>query len=151
MLALGVAAILPAVVVLLMVWHPVRDNLICRFLFCRWINGVVFGVAALCFLRKISTLGPADFGNHRQFLQIFLIFLAVAAILGNYGFLVVRGIVILQLLWASAVLNTFIDAYTWWALAVKVLTYAIILESLYLAIFPYRLRDRWLKHSRPIL
>jgi hypothetical protein len=140
---LTVAGFFPVGVLALVVWHPFGDDSMRDFLFNRWANSSVFLAAVACLFWKFSTLGDADFGGHRRVFQGLLALLAVGALWRNYGFLAVRGIVILQLLWVAAVLNALLDNYQWWALGVKVFAYAVAIESLYLAVCPYRLRDWW--------
>ncbi|MDR2677336.1 MAG: hypothetical protein LBB26_02085 [Puniceicoccales bacterium] len=138
-----VTGLLPAMVLVLAVWRPFGDDSIRCFLFSRRVNSAVFLAGAGCLFWKFSTLGDADFGEHRKVIEGFLALLAAGALWRNYGFLVVRGIVILQLLWSAAILNALLDNYQWWSLALKVFVYVIVLESLYLAVCPYRLRDWW--------
>jgi hypothetical protein len=140
---LSVASFLPVSVLALVVWHPFGGDSIRGFLLSRRVNSFIFLVAVACAFWRFSTLGNADFGGHKRIFQGFLVLLAAGALWRNYGFLAVRGIAILQLLWVAAVLNALLDNYQWWALAIKVFAYAIVLESLYLAVCPYRLRDWW--------
>jgi hypothetical protein len=137
------AGLIPVGVLALVVWHPFERDFVYRILFNKWINFSIFLAAVVCLFWKFSTLSDADFGGHRRIFQAFLVLLAAGAIWRNYGFLAVRGVVILQLLWAAAVLNALLDHYQWWALGIKVFAYGIVLESLYLAVYPYRLRDWW--------
>ncbi|MDR2436280.1 MAG: hypothetical protein LBD33_03165 [Puniceicoccales bacterium] len=139
------ASFIPVGVLALVVWHPFECTIVRGILFNRRVNRGIFLAALVCLLVKFSTLGDADFGGHRRIFQIFLAFLAVGALWRNYGFLAVRGIVILQLLWACAVLNALLDNYQWWALGIKIFVYGIVLESLYLAVCSYRLRDWWMR------
>jgi hypothetical protein len=143
------AGFLPIGVLALATWRPLGSGFIHGFLFNRWANFGVFSAAVACVFWKFSTLGDADFGGHRRIFQVLLALLAVGAIWRNYGFLVVRGIVILQLLWASTVLNALLDDYRWWVLVIKGFVYGIVLESLYLAVCPYRLRDWWQRNAHP--
>jgi hypothetical protein len=137
------AGLIPVGILTLTVWHPRKDDFIHKILFNRRMDSGVFLAAIICLFWKFSMLGDADFCEHRKVCHVLLVFLAAGAIWKNYGFLAVRGIIILQLIWASAILQALLDHYQWWALMIKTFVYIVILESLYLAIYPYRLRDWW--------
>jgi hypothetical protein len=140
---LTVGALLQILLLALVLRNPFRRDTILKILHSQAVNRLIFFLAATAFLRKILSLGEADFGNYRIFLFFLFALLAISALFANYGFLAVRGLVILQLLWANALLRTGLGHYSLPWLLLKFATYGFILFALYLAVYPYRLRD-WL-------
>jgi hypothetical protein len=106
-------------------------------------NRSIFAVAAAAFLHKVSTLGAADFGEHRLALLLLFGVLALLALFYNPDFLAVRGLAILQLLWANALLRTGLGHFSVPWLTAKLFAYASILLAILLTVRPYCLRD-WL-------
>lgn len=108
---------------------------------------VFFGAAAVWFLWHISQLGPADFGQYKQWLLIIFGIAAVGAFYYIPDFLAVRGLAALVLLSARVLLDA---AYMQYGepqrLVLVTFVYVAILAALYFGTVPYRLRDlfNWL-------
>jgi hypothetical protein len=132
-----------AALLLLIRYQPFRRESVEWALRSRRVNGGVFAAGALCFLQKVSTLGDADFGAHRSLLVGLFGLLALASLIANYGFLGVRGLAILQLLWANAALDICRGCFSLPWLVFKFYAYACVCLAIYLTLYPYRLRD-WL-------
>jgi hypothetical protein len=112
------------------------------------VNRSIFAVAAVTFLHKITTLGAADFGEHRTLLLILFGTLALLVLVHNPDFLAVRGLAILQFLWANELLKTGQGHFSTPWLTAKLFAYASILLALTLTVRPYLLRD-WLTGKSP--
>lgn len=102
---------------------------------------VTFGIAGLWFLWIIAHLGEADFGEYKNWLL--LIFGAV--VLGSFfylkDFLFVRGLAILELLIAKFLLDVAYMQEPLGRLFLVVFTYLLIIQALYFAALPYKMRD----------
>lgn len=111
---------------------------------------IVFGLAGLWFLWNVAHLGEADFGQYKNWLL--LIF--GASILGSFfylkDFLIVRGLSVLELLLAKIVLDIAYMQPPLGRLFLVVFVYLIIIQALYFAVFPYKMRDflNWLFESK---
>lgn len=122
--------------------HPFSNGAICRFLRDGRVNFILFSAGSFWFLIQIAGLGEADFGQYKSFLFVFFLVLYIYCFKFNYGFLGVRGLSILFLVWSNEMLNGLLSArYDAISILLKIYIYFIILSSLYLAAFPYRLRD----------
>jgi hypothetical protein len=112
---------------------------------------VLFGVGAAWFLYIVTQLTEADFGNYR--LVLFVVFVGIAILSFKLvpDFLAVRGLAVLVLLGAGSFLTA---AFMKWEYSQRLfmvaLVYAAIISSLFLAGYPYRMRDflEWL-FARP--
>lgn len=112
---------------------------------------VLFGLGAGWFLYIVTQLTEADFGNYKPVL--FIVFAAIAILSFKLvpDFLAVRGLAVLVLLAAGSFLTA---AFMQWdhpqRLFMVALVYAAIIASLFLAGYPYRMRDflEWL-FARP--
>ncbi|MDR1436127.1 MAG: hypothetical protein LBI39_02910 [Puniceicoccales bacterium] len=132
----------------LLLRNPFSEAAVLRFLRSPIIDGAVFFAASAAFLRKVLSLGEADFGNFRPLIFCLFAFIAMAMLVRNYGFLSVRGQCVLQLLWANELLKCGLGHYSpIWILA-KLFAYATIILALYLTIYPYRMRDWLLRRCR---
>lgn len=113
---------------------------------------VLFGLGALWFLWRLSRAGEADLIFFQAPAPVMIGFgvLAVLAFIYTPDFLAVRGLAILVLLGAEPLLNA---AYMEWdhpqRLLMVTAVYAALAAALYLAAYPYRLRDwfDWLFRS----
>jgi hypothetical protein len=108
---------------------------------------LVFGSASLWFLFVyVATLGPADFGEHRNLLFAGFALIAVLAFFYVADFLAVRGLAALLLLYAALVLDSAFGMPQNSRLFLVAVIYLSIFLALYLAAVPYRLRDffNWL-------
>lgn len=108
---------------------------------------VAFGIGSLWFIYKVSQLGEADFGNHRNLLMSIFAIIAVLSYFYVPDFLAIRGVCIIWLLAAAEMLNAAFALYdTPGRLFLVVFAYFLILLSIYLAVAPYRSRDffEWL-------
>lgn len=103
---------------------------------------ILFGGAALWFLWHIWQLGPADFGQYKQWLLILFGVAAVGAFFYLPDFLAVRGAAALALLSSRVLLDA---AYMQYdapqRLVLVVFVYLAILAALYFGTVPFRLRD----------
>lgn len=112
---------------------------------------VLFGIGAAWFLYIITQLTEADFGSYK--IVLFVVFGAIAVLSFRLvpDFLAVRGLAVVILLAAGHFLAA---AFMKWdhpqRLFMVALVYMAILASLFLAGYPYRLRDffEWL-FARP--
>jgi hypothetical protein len=104
----------------------------------------LFGLGALWFIWRLSRAGEADLIFFQTPAPVMIGFgvLAVLAFIFTPDFLAVRGLCILVLLGAEPVLNA---AYMEWEHPQRLLmvtaVYAALAAALYLAAYPYRLRD----------
>jgi len=113
---------------------------------------VFFGAATLWFLRLLSQLGPADFGEYRQLFVLVFAAVGLGAFFVARDFLAVRGVAVLLLLAARYALDASL-VYTppptsriW----LNAFVYVVIVLSIYLGSTPYHVRDliAWL-YARP--
>lgn len=151
-MSLFLATLLPAIVVLLvglpfLLGGERTQRLSLAWMRSRVASVLLFGGGALWFLWHIWQLGPADFGQYKQWLLILFGIAAVGAFFYLPDFLAVRGGAALTLLSARVLLDA---AYMQYAepqrLVMVVLVYVAILAALYFGTVPYRLRDfvQWL-------
>lgn len=105
---------------------------------------VLFGLGALWFMWRLSRAGEADLIFFSAPAPVMIAFgvLAVLAFIYTPDFLAVRGLSVLILLGAEPLLNA---AYMEWEHPQRLLmvtaVYAALAAALYLAAYPYRLRD----------
>lgn len=111
---------------------------------------ILLGGAAAWFLYKVTQLGPADFGQYKNYLFGFFLATAVASFYFVPDFLAVRGLAALILLTAGALLNAAYMNFETPALILKTFVYVMIVISLVLGASPYKLRDffDWLYRSQ---
>lgn len=108
---------------------------------------ILFGGAAVWFLWHISQLGPADFGQYKQWLLILFGVAGIGAFYYIPDFLAVRGLAALVLLSARALLDIAYMQYDQpQRLVLVTFVYVAIIAALYFGTVPYRLRDlfNWL-------
>lgn len=155
-MSLFLATLIPGLSLLatggLLLWNaPVVGATARAFPRSRRASWVLFGAGAAWFLYIVTQLTEADFGDYK--LVLFAAFASIA-ILGFKlvpDFLAVRGLAVLVLLSAGSLLSA---AFMQWdhpqRLFMVSLVYAAIFASLFLAGYPYRLRDffNWL-FARP--
>jgi hypothetical protein len=104
----------------------------------------LFGLGALWFMWRLSRAGEADLIFFQAPAPVMIAFgvLAVLAFIYTPDFLAVRGLAVLILLGAEPLLNA---AYMEWEHPQRLLmvtaVYAALAAALYLAAYPYRLRD----------
>jgi hypothetical protein len=134
--------------VLLGIWNPCRRQTVLAVLRSRVCDGLLFFPAAALFLAKIARLGPADFGEHKFFLLGFFGLLALAVFWKNFGFLAVRGLAILLLLWANAVLQALLGNFAPPWLLAKAVAHGTVVLALVLTFWPYLLRDWLLRRAK---
>jgi hypothetical protein len=105
---------------------------------------VLFGTGALWFLWRLARAGEADLIFFQTPAPVMIAFgvLAVLAFVYTPDFLAVRGLSVLVLLGAEPLLNA---AYMEWEHPQRLLmvtaVYAGLAAAIYLAAYPYRLRD----------
>ena len=102
---------------------------------------LLLGIAAAWFLYKVLHLGPADFGQYRQWLFLGFAAVAIASFYYVPDFLAVRGLAALILLTAGVLLDAGYMQYGAPALIFKVFVYFAIVVALILGASPYKLRD----------
>lgn len=110
---------------------------------------VLFGFGAVCFVWRLSHAGESDLIFFKTPAPVMLGFgaLAVLALVYTPDFLAVRGLAILMLLAAEPLLHA---AYMEWSHPQRLLmvtaVYIGLTAALYLAAYPFRLRDffEWL-------
>ncbi|MDQ5977709.1 MAG: hypothetical protein QG602_681 [Verrucomicrobiota bacterium] len=104
----------------------------------------LFGLGALCFLWRLSRTGEADLIFFQTPMPVIIGFgaLAVLAFIYTPDFLAVRGLSVLVLLGAEPLLRA---AYMKWdhpqRLLMVTAVYVGLAAALYLAAYPFRLRD----------
>lgn len=113
---------------------------------------VFFGAATLAFLRVLSQLGPADFGDYRQILVVVFAAVGLGAFFVTKDFLAVRGLAVLALLAARAALDASM-AYTPppdSRVVLNIFVYIVIVLAIYLGASPFHARDMlaWLFAKR---
>lgn len=111
---------------------------------------ILLGGAAAWFLYKVTQLGPADFGQYKNYLFAFFLATAVGSFYFVPDFLAVRGLAALILLTAGALLKVGYMNFETAALILKFFVYVMIVIALILGASPYKLRDflDWLYRSQ---
>jgi len=103
---------------------------------------VLFGVGAAWFLWVIAHLTESDFGNYKIVLFVAFALIAVLSFKHVPDFLAVRGLTVIVLLAAGSFLSAaFMHYELKRRLFMVTLVYAAIFASLFLAGYPYRMRD----------
>lgn len=100
------------------------------------------GIATFWFLwRHVLFLSEADFGNYKMLIGLIALGTAILSFVFVPDFLAVRGLAMLSLLWSREVLDSaFLQEASTRLLLVSVI-YLIIITSIYLGAWPYRMRD----------
>ena len=94
------------------------------------------------FLWKITQLGPADFGDYKNWLLILFGATVVGSILFVQDFLAVRGVAILILLSANTGLKSAFGLYdTPERLVLVSILYVFIVAAIYYGTVPFKMRD----------
>ncbi len=131
-------------------WHGIRSaKSVQAFPRSKIAAYILMGAASVWFLYKVLHLGPADFGQYKQWL--FLIFLGTAV--GSFyyvpDFLAVRGLAALILMTAGLLLNAAYMQEPQARLFLVSFVYLAIVAALILGASPYKLRDflSWLYRS----
>jgi hypothetical protein len=109
---------------------------------------VLFGVAAVWFLTRVSVLSEADFGQHRKLLFLFFAGVAVLSFFYVAEFLAVRGLAALVLLAAGPLLEAAFGKYEIPSRLLMVsVVYLALTAALWIGAQPWRLRDaiEWLQ------
>jgi len=107
---------------------------------------VFFGGSAVWFLYLITKLGPADFGDYRNYLVLIFGVVGVAAFFVTRDFLAVRGLAVLMLLMARLLLDASLVYYPppgtrdW----LNAVVYIGIGLAIYFGSLPYQARDFFL-------
>jgi len=109
---------------------------------------LLFGSAAAWFLYEVTQLGPADFGQYKEYLFALFLLTALGAFYFVPDFLAVRGLAALILLTAGSLLQISFTHYGT-ALILKLFVYIMIVVALILGGSPYKMRDfiSWLYKS----
>lgn len=111
-----------------------------------------FGLASIWVLWEVAHLGEADFGEYRNWLLLLFGGVAIVSFIYLRDFLMVRGWAILSLLIAKVLLDAAFLEPPVSRLFLVVFSYFLILQALYFAAVPYRMRDiiNWIfaKNSR---
>lgn len=114
---------------------------------------ILLGTAAVWFLYKVTQLGPADFGQYKNWLFVLFLVVAVGSFYYVPDFLAVRGLAALILLTAGALLDAAYMELPTARLFLVSFVYLAIVAALILGANPYKLRDflEWLykKEVRP--
>jgi len=141
---------------LLLLWNgPLVERAAKAFPRSKAAGFVFFGGGAAWFIAEVAQLGPADFGEYRQYFVIFFGAVAIAAFFVSRDFLAVRGVAILLLLCSRLMLDASLVIYPPpdSRRVLNVFVYILIGLALYFGTMPYQLRDffGWLFHkpSRP--
>jgi hypothetical protein len=114
---------------------------------------VFFGGSAVWFIYLVSKLGPADFGDYRNYLILIFAVVGVLAFFVARDFLAVRGLAVLTLLAARPMLDASLIYYpppgtrVW----LNGVIYLGIVLAIYFGSLPYQARDffLWL-FERPV-
>ena len=111
---------------------------------------ILLGGAAAWFLYKVTQLGPADFGQYKNYLFAFFLATAVGSFYFVPDFLAVRGLAGLILLTGGALLKATYMNFDAPALILKTFVYLMFVIALVLGASPYKLRDffDWLYRSQ---
>ena len=114
----------------------IQNQLRCR------LNAIfLFGGGLVWFLLNILSLSELNFGSHKDLLFIFFLFLGLSSFFLIPDFLAVRGFSVLILLLARPLLDLAFLERSKSRLFFIIYIYCNIIIALYLAIFPYKLRD----------
>ncbi len=100
------------------------------------------GMATVWFLlRHVANLSEADFGNYKFLIGTIAISTAILSFRFVPDFLAVRGLAMLILLWSREVLDSAFlhDANS--RLILVSIIYGLIISSIYLGAWPYRMRE----------
>jgi hypothetical protein len=158
-MSLSLATLIPGLLLLaagaLLLWNaPVVGATAKSFPRSRRAAYVLFGAGAAWFLYIVTQLTEADFGSYK--LALFVVFAVIAVLSFKLvpDFLAVRGLAVLVLLGAGSFLTA---AFMQWGypqrLFMVAFVYAAIIAALFLAGYPYWLRDffEWVfaRPSRP--
>lgn len=113
---------------------------------------IFFGAATLWYLRMLSQLGAADFGDFRQYLIVIFAAVGLGAFFVARDFLAVRGVAVLILLAARPALDASM-AYTPppdSRVVLNIFVYLAIVLAIYVGAAPYHARDMltWLFAKR---
>ncbi len=113
---------------------------------------VFFGGGGLWFLRELSELGPADFGDYKQILILVFAAVGLGAFFVAKDFLAVRGVAVLALLAARPTLDASM-VYTpppESRVVLNGIVYVAIALAIWLGAAPYYARDiiAWLYAKR---
>lgn len=155
-MSLFLATLIPGLLLLstgaLLLWNaPVVGATAKSFPRSRRAAWVLFGAGTAWFLYIVTRLTEADFGTYK--LVLFVLFAAIAILSFKLvpDFLAVRGLAVLVLLAAGSFLSA---AFMQWDFPQRLLmvafVYVAIIAALFLAGYPYRMRDflEWL-FARP--
>lgn len=146
-MSLFLATLIPGLLLLaagaLLLWNaPVVGATARAFPRSRRASWVLFGAGAAWFLYIITRLTEADFGDYKVVLFIAFAAIAILSFKLVPDFLAVRGLAVIVLLSAGSFLSA---AFMQWDIPQRLfmvtLVYAAIIASLFLAGYPYRLRD----------
>lgn len=109
-----------------------------------------FGLATIWVLWEVAHLGEADFGEYRTWLLIIFGAVAVVAFISLKDFLIVRAWSILELLIAKVLLDAAYMEPPLGRLFLVVFSYLLIIQALYFAAVPYKMRDfvNWIFSQR---
>lgn len=129
--------------------HPFSNRDLGRLFRGRFPNFCFFSAGSFWFFTKIVRLGESDFGQYKIHLLVLFVVLYLLCLKYNYGFLGVRGLSIAGLIWSNEVLtNVLSSSYDTISILLKGYVYFVVVIALYLAAFPYRLRDfLWNRHE----
>lgn len=110
---------------------------------------LLMGTASIWFLFQVTQLGPADFGQYKEWLFGFFLIVAIGSFYFVPDFLAVRGLAGLMLLTSGVLLNIGYMHFEWQTLILKAFVYSMIVVALVLGASPYKLRDffDWLYKS----
>lgn len=100
-----------------------------------------FGLASIWVLWEVAHLGEADFGEYRNWLLGIFGAVAIVSFIYLTDFLMVRGWAILSLLIAKVLLDAAFLQVPLARLFLVVFSYLLILQALYFAAVPYKMRD----------
>jgi hypothetical protein len=107
---------------------------------------VFFGGSAVWFIYLITKLGPADFGDYRNYLVLIFSVVGIMAFFVARDFLAVRGLAVLMLLAARPMLDASLIYYpppetrVW----LNGVVYLGIILAIYFGSLPYQARDLFL-------
>ena len=146
-MSLFLATLIPGLLLIatgaLLLWNaPVVGATARAFPRSRRAAWVLFGVGAAWFLWVVAHLTESDFGNYK--IVLFAVFAAIAILSFKHvpDFLAVRGLAVIVLLAAGSFLSAAFMQFQYpQRLFMVTLVYAAILASLFLAGYPYRMRD----------
>jgi hypothetical protein len=141
------AAVLLIVLGLALLWSsPVVEHALKAFPRSQTAAVVFFGGSAVWFIYLLSKLGPADFGDYRDYLMLIFATVGVLAFFVSRDFLAVRGVAVLVLLAARPMLDSSLVYYpppetrVW----LNGFIYLCIVLAIYFGSLPYQARDFFL-------